>query len=95
MLSLALHRRSSSFFEENGYRKQLVRRLQREAVQSHQHPTYQREQRRRANHGEHLGGYLTLSYVDEGLCAKVNAVVRKCDLDVKVDWQSKTTSRAV
>ena len=74
-------------FEENGYRKQLVRRLYREVAQSQRQVTNERQRHQQRE----FDGYLTLPYIDEGMCAKVNSVVRRSNLNVRVAWRSKNT----
>ena len=65
-------------FESNGYRKQLVRRLRREVALTRRGQV--RGKRRRLQHEEEdksLDGYLTLPYIDEGVCAEVLSAVKK------------------
>ena len=82
-------------FEANGYRKQLVRRLRREVTQ----PAPRRQpvdgERRERGRGatRELDGYLTLPYIDESVCAKVNSVVRKSSLNLRVAWRNNNTVR--
>ena len=74
-------------FENNGYRKQLIRRLRREAKGD-----MRREGTRSKNRTSGaLDGYLTLPYVDEMVCAKVNAAVKKSGLNLRVAWQNRNT----
>ena len=38
-----------------------------------------------------LDGYLTLPYIDEAVCAKVNSIVKKSNLSLRVAWRNKNT----
>ena len=50
----------------------------------------ERRDRRRRDERE-LDGYLTLPYIDEGGCAKVNTIVKKSKLNLRVAWRSNNT----
>ena len=80
-------------FEANGYSKQLVRRLHREAAQTPRgQPVDEERRRNRGQHGEReRDGYLTLPYIDEGVCAKVNSIVKKSNLNLRVAWRSNNS----
>lgn len=137
-----------NIFECNGYPKQMIRRLRREASsqhpqqrryqrshqsrhpehQQHRHQQQQRQRRqpsqeqqqpsqerrqqqtslgpqrqqrhqqkqqqghqRREQQERNVDGFLSLPYVDETLCAKINTIARNSNLDIKVAWTSKNT----
>ena len=83
-------------FEGNGYRKQLVRRLHREAAQSQtgRHRNDGRQApglRSRTQEDKSLDGYLTLPYIDESVCAKINSVVKRSNFNLWVAWRNNNT----
>ena len=87
-------RRITDLFKKNGYPQRLLHQLQQES---------QRPQRtRRSQQGDHqqqqqrhqdreLDGYMTLPYIDETLCAKINTISKKSGLKLRVAWQSENT----
>ena len=95
-------------FEKNGYPKQMIRRIRREVSGQHQHQQQQRHQQQRHQHHHHRrnihlqqrqtrkdpDGYLSLPYVDEALCAKVNGVALKSSLSIAVAWRSRDTLKS-
>ena len=80
-------------FEANGYSKQLVRRLHRESAQTPRgQPVNEERRRNRGQHGERKrDGYLTLPYIDQGICANVNSIVKKSNLNLWVAWRSNNS----
>ena len=89
-------------FESNGYPKQMIRRMRRETSS---HPQQrQRHHRHQPRHTQHRwqqqqarqdpDGYLSLPYVDETLCAKINSITKKSGMDIKVAWTSRNTLKS-
>ena len=81
-------------FEANGYKKQLVRRLHREATQTRGAGPVNGARGHRGQRTEReLDGFLTLPYIDEGVCAKVNSIAKKSNLSLRVAWRNNNTVR--
>ena len=85
-------------FEANGYRKQLVRRLQREVTRTPRGQTVNNERcersQREGQERKAPDGYLTLPYIVENVCAKVNSIVKKIELNLQVAWRNSSTLRS-
>ena len=77
----------------------MIRGIRREVSGQHQHQRQQRHHHHQSRR-PHLqqqqarqdpDGYLSLPYVDETLCAKINSITKKSGMDIKVAWKSKDT----
>ena len=62
------------------------RNMKKSTINSRQQQSRQQQQAQRDP-----DGYLSLPYVDETLCAKVNGVTKKSGMDIKVAWKSENT----
>ena len=81
-------------FEAHGYKKQPVRRLHREATQScGARPVNEARGHRGQRAEREQDGFLNLPYIDECVCAKVNSIVKKSTLNLRVDWWNNNTVR--
>lgn len=97
-------RRITDLFKKNGYPERLLQQLQQEAaperprraerkhqMQLNQRRGQQQQQEQRRQQDRELDGYLTLPYIDETLCAKINSISKKSGLKLRIAWQSENT----